>query len=263
MSAAEAETRSAFGPVLLPLGDDEVTIPPMWEWPRTALLALLCDDYETWAALVLDPDDHDTWLDLDPTLDDCDDLVEAWEQATGQSLDTVSRMWHVLDRWPDQLEADLNRHCDGQDLRDLWARGHGRSRLTWRRLGVLFDGLPGESLTKTAWANDVGEARLAELAKKPPSGFAPMSRTDLTIADLIDAVNYNTYVLQCANTPKEKAKQVPKPEPYPRPGVVRKRGRFRQASPEAQKLLAYMRENRGAMPAGEWKDVPHLPSKAS
>jgi hypothetical protein len=258
--AAEREVWAADHPVLIPLGPDgvEVELPPMWRWPRTALLALLCDDHETWAALTLDPHEYDRWADVDPTLDDCDDFELAWERATGQSLDTIGHLWSVLDDFPDQLEADLNRHCQGQDLRHLWQEGHGPSRLTWRRLGVLYDGLPGESLTKTAQANNLGEAKLAELAKRPQQGYAPMSGTDMLLAELVDAVNYNTYILRLANTDPKKAKQVRPPEPYPRPGVVRKRSRFRQASPEAARLLAYMRANQGAMPTG-WKDVAELP----
>lgn len=262
MWAAEAECWAADNPVPIPLGPDhvEITVPPMWRWPRTALLALLCDDHETWAALALDPHEYDRWAGEDPDLEECDLFFDHWEQATGQSLDTVGRMWHVLDDYADQLEADLNRWCDGQDLRDLWAEGHGPSRLTWRRLGVLYDGLPGESLTKTAQANDLGDTKLAELAKQSRHGHPPMSGTDLLLAELVDAVNWNTYILRLANTDPKKAKQVKPPEPYPRPGIKRTgRSRFRQATPEAQKLLAYMRANQGAMPDG-WTDVPHLPN---
>lgn len=262
MWAAEVEIWAADHPVTVGLGPDDtdVDVPPMWRWPRTALLALLCDDHETWAALALDPHEYDRWATVDPTLDEADDFTLAWEQATGQNLDTIGRMWHVLDQWPDQIEADLATHCRGQDIRDLWAPGHGTSRLTWRRLGVLYDGLPGESLTKTAWANDLGETKLAELAKRPSNGdYRPMTSVDLTIADLIDDVRHLIYLTRLANTDSKKHGSVPKPEPYPRPGVKRTgRSRFRQATPEARKLIAYMRANQGAMPEG-WADVPELP----
>lgn len=261
MWAAEVEIWAADNPVTIELGPDrvEIDVPPMWRWPREALLALLCDDHETWAAFALDRHEYDRWAAVDPTLDDCDRFFDDWERATGQNLDTIGRLWHVLDRWPDQLESDLVTHCRGQDLRDLWAPGHGPSRLTWRRLAVLFDGLPGESLAKTAWANDMGEAKLADLAKRPSDGFRPMTSVDLTIADLIDDVRHLIYLTRLVNTPKEKQNSVPKPALYPRPGVKRTgRSHFRRASGEAQELITYMREHRGALPSGQWRDDPGL-----
>jgi hypothetical protein len=255
--AAQVEAHAARHPVAVPLVDVDILVPPMWQWPHIGLLALLCEDDDTWARLCLPSDEYEAWLDVDPTGEDCDQFLFDWEQATGQNLDTIGRMWHVLDKWADQLEADLNAHCDGQDLRDLWAPDHGPSLLTWRRLGVLYDGLPGHSLTKTTQANDLGEARLAELANRPNDGYRPMTSVDFTIADLIDDVRHLIYLTRLANTDPKRHNAVPKPERYPRPGVSRRRGRV--VSEQAQRLLAYMRENQGATPAGMWRDVAELP----
>jgi hypothetical protein len=255
--AAQVEAHAARHPVAVPLCNVDISVPPMWQWPHTGLLALLCEDDDRWAQLCLPADEYEVWIDVDPTADDVDAFLVDWEQATGQNLDTVTRMWHVLDKWADHLESDLISYCDGQDLRDLWAANHGPSLLTWRRLGVLYDGLPGQSLTKTAQANELGDARLAELAKKPRDGYAPMSTTDMILAELVDAVRWNNYILQRVNADPKKANQIKAPEPYPRPGVGRRRGRA--TSEQAQRLLAYMRENQGATPAGMWRDVDELP----
>ncbi len=260
-SAVEAEARAGNDPVDVLLCDTTIVVPPLWQWPRDGLLALLADEHEVWAQLCLTAREYDRWRDCDPTLDDCDDAVADWESQSGQDLDTIGRLWHVVGRWPDELEADLAGYCGGQDLRHLWQPCHGPSRLTWRRLGVLYDGLPGQSLTKTAQANALGDAKLAELAKKARDGHGPWSHTDMLLADLIDAVNANTYILRLANTPKERQKSVKPAEPIHRPGLVRKRGRGRTTlAPEARELLAYMAANHGALPPGQWKDVPALPA---
>ncbi len=67
-------------------------------------------------------------------------------------------------------------------------------------------------------------------------------------------------MLQVVNTAPHRRRAGKKPDLYPRPGIRRRRGTpFRQANPEAQKLLAYMREHQGAMPEGQWRDVAELP----
>ncbi len=256
-SAVEAEARAADKPVEVDLGGTVIVVPPLWQWPRDGLVALLTEDYEDWAQWCLPGAEYRRWLDEDPTIEDCDAAIEAWEQATGQRLDTIGRLWHVVDRWADELASDLVTYCRGQDLRDLWLPQHGPSRLTWRRLGVLYDGLPGDSLTKTAQANDLGDAKLAELAKRQTDGHGRWSHTDMLLADLIDAVNLSTYILRLANTDPKRAKSVQPPEPVHRPGLVRKRGRGRATlTAEARALLAYMAEHQGALPPGQWKDVP-------
>jgi hypothetical protein len=242
----EAEARCGDLPVTVPLADTEIAVPPTWTWPTEALAALLRGDHETWAADVLDDASYEVWCDTDPTLDECEHALFEWETATGQSLATIARLVGVLDTYHDQFEADLVRYCDGQDLRDLWRPGGGPSRLTWRRLGVIYDALPGESLTKTAQANDLGEDRLAELAKEDAEGFGPWSHTDMRLAAVEDAINRLTYWLIRINT--DKAAKIREPEPVRRPGVARKRRRTITA--EDLKYLQYLRDNQGAMPPG-------------
>lgn len=250
-SAAEAEARAADLPVTVPLCDTTVDMPPLWQWPRDGLAALLSDEVETWAQLCLPGAEYQRWYDTDPTIDDCDEAVTAWEQGSGQAVDTIGRLWHILDRWPDELESDLVSYCNGQDLRHLWQPGHGPSRLTYRRLGVLYDGLPGQSLTKTAQANDLGEERLAELAAQNRNGHGPWSHTDMLLAAVVDAVNANTYVLRLANTDEKGRGKVKPAAPYPRPGVAGKRNASRPGlSDEGRKYLEYLRANQGAMPPG-------------
>lgn len=255
---AEAETVTD-GPVVIPLAGAPITVPPMWQWPRVALAAVLAGEDDLWADHTLAKPDRDVWLDTDATLDEVDDFWRAWQQATGQSLEQIGRMVTVLAEHHDRLESDLVVHCRGQDLRDLWKPHHGPSRLTWRRLAVLYDGLPPESLTKTAQVDAIDPAELASMAKKDRDGFGPFSRTDMLIADLIDAVNLNTYILRLANTDPKKAKSVKPPDPVYRPGVQPRKRRSR-TSVEAQALLAHMRANHGAMPDG-WRDVAAPPAR--
>src|SRR5262245_34654400 len=113
-TAAEAEARAADLPVTVPLGDTSIDIPPLWQWPADGIPALLSEAYEDWAQLCLPEPEFRRWLNVDPTLDDIDDLLDAWEQATGQRLDTIGRLWHVVERWPDELESDLAVYCRGQ-----------------------------------------------------------------------------------------------------------------------------------------------------
>lgn len=246
--AVEAEARSA-GPVTVGLCGRPVSVWAMWQWPAWALRALLRGDDWAWASACLA--DPGVWQVLDPTGGDVDEFLDDWEAASGQDLSTVARMIAVLDEFAGPLEADLAFR--GIDLRGLWQP----DGLTWRRLAVLYDALPGESAVKTAQANALGEARLAELAKQRRDGFGPWSNTDLLLADVVDAVNRNTYVLQLANTDSRKQSKVPKPEPVHRPGLVRKRRRP-TLSDEQRGLLAYMAQHQGATPPG-WKNVDRPP----
>ena len=257
---AEAEAQ-ADGPVVVPLVGQPITVPPMWQWPRQGLAALLADEDDLWADYVLAKPDRDLWLDTDTTVEELDDFWIGWQHTTGQSVEQIGRMVAILAEHRDRLESDLVAYCNGTDLRHLWMPHHGPSRLTWRRLAVLYDGLPPESLTKTAQVDALDPAELASMAKKDRDGFGPFSRTDMLIADLVDAVNLNTYILRLANTDKAKQKSVKPPEPVYRPGVTPRKRRTR-ASVEAQRLLEHMRANRGAAPTG-WRDVPHPAKPAS
>lgn len=258
MLPVEAEARCGDLPVTVPLGDTYIDIPPVWTWPTDALTTLLHGDHETWANAVLDDVSYDTWCDVDPTLDECQAALAEWENTTGQSLATIAQLVAVLNDYRDQLEADLVRHCNGQDLRHLWQPGGGPSRLTWRRLGVFYDALPGESTTKTAQSNDLGEQKLAELAKEDADGFGPWSSTDMRLAAVEDAINRNTYWLIRVNS--DKKANIKEPEPVHRPGVARKGRRRGRVTAEQRELLAYMRAHNGALPPG-WTNVDTLPGR--
>jgi hypothetical protein len=69
--------------------------------------------------------------------------------------------------------------------------------LTWRRFGVLVRGLPGTSNTKRALSN----------------GDTVWGATEHLLAVLID-------VCQIANWQRGGDKKIPKPEPFPRPGLT-------------------------------------------
>lgn len=106
--------------------------------------------------------------------------------------------------------------------------------MTWRRLGVLVEALPGESATKTAIRDGLGDEELSKAAGQEPDGHGPWSRTDLQLAaigDLLKWVIYATYAAQ-GGKPRQ-------PEPTPRPGIARKRKRI---SAEGYAHLQRLRE---------------------
>lgn len=93
--------------------------------------------------------------------------------------------------------------------------------MTWRRLKVLVDGLPGESLTKTAVRDALDDDELLDMAKEPPRGHGPWSNTDLLLASAIDHLKWVIFAVYAAQGGKPK-----RPEPTPRPGVKRKQRRL-------------------------------------
>jgi hypothetical protein len=113
-------------------------------------------------------------------------------------------------------------------LSDLWRED---SSLTWRRLKVLIDGLPPESLTMTALRNEHEESSEAgdNQVDDAEPGEGRWSHTDVLLARLIDAVNENTWAVM--QTQSEET--VPKPDPIPRPGVkqTRTKPRYEAADP--------------------------------
>lgn len=114
-----------------------------------------------------------------------------------------------------QIEADLAFR--GVDLRDLWRPGGGSSKLTYRRLGVLLDGLPGHSAYKTAVRDSIPDEELAAMAKKPRDKHGPWSHTDLLVVSLVDEVRLLRRDLIAVNGGKLSGEF----EPTPRPGVPR------------------------------------------
>lgn len=63
--------------------------------------------------------------------------------------------------YPREIEADLQRHYR-IDYRDRWRDRGGESRLTYRRLLVLLDGLPEESLFRSACAEQPQVSRIEQ-----------------------------------------------------------------------------------------------------
>lgn len=133
----------------------------------------------------------------------------------------------------------------------MWRPAGGVSRLTWRRLRVLVDGLPPESLTKTAIRDGMS---LQEWASRPdgPQAWGPWSHEAHLLAGIRDGIASLTWVTQA-----QWAKQPgPRPELTPRPGVgegplaavaaVRKTGKARAEAA----LIARVRLH-GAAPTQE------------
>lgn len=78
------------------------------------------------------------------------------------------------------------------------------SSLSLRRLYVLYSNLP--------LKNQIN-FRLMKVKKEDRDFW----KTEHILADLIDAVQQNTYVLQKANSPKGNSVRQPKPYPRPKP----------------------------------------------
>lgn len=131
--------------------------------------------------------------------------------------------------WGRQLEADLHRYYR-LDLRDLWRPHGGRSRMTFRLLSVLYDGLPGDSLTKTAQRDAIPDEQLAQIARLPQQGHGRWSHSDLLLARVIDLLG----VVASGMRLKEP------PDPWPRPGVARPKRRA--LTPQGHAYLMRLRQ---------------------
>lgn len=116
-------------------------------------------------------------------------------------------------------------------MRDLHLPGGGPSRMTWRRLRVLIEGLPPESATWTAIRNATPEDKLDAAAVEARPELGRWSQLEMLVAQLIDAVNRNTDTFIAANS-----EQNARPEPTDlvrRPGWKPRRGPERQPPTEA------------------------------
>lgn len=140
----------------------------------------------------------------------------------------VAHLIDQLEQFCRQIEGDL--WLKGDDLRDLLRPNGGASRLTWRRLSMILDALPGDSLYKTAVRDSIDEHALADLAKKPRVGFGRWSHTDLLLADIIDRLGVLCYAMRAYE-------QVP--APYRRPGVTSGR---RKADPQTMATIKAIAE---------------------
>jgi len=153
---------------------------------------------------------------------------------------------------PAPLEVDLQRWYQ-TDLRDLWRPGGGASRLTYRRLRVLVDGLPPESATKTAIRDTLSAADFKDAPE--PDGWGTWSNTDQMLASIYDELSRlrrDVYSAQGGGKPEYQ-------EPMRRPGVglgpADKRAlRLKQRQTAA--LVAYTIAHDGAYPPAGW--VPDI-----
>lgn len=130
-------------------------------------------------------------------------------------------------------------------MRDLYRPRGGRSRLTWRKLDALIEWLPGESATKTAIRDALGDDKLAELAAQPRDGHGRWTHEALQLAAIQDGVNHLTWLTLRLQRPESR---ITPPEPVRRPGVAGKRRH--KATPEQRAYLQYLREHRGQLPPG-------------
>lgn len=126
----------------------------------------------------------------------------------------IARLEALVAEHSRPLAADLWHHYHGLDLRDLWRPGGGQSRLTWRLLGVLIDGLDEESLTLTAIRDSLTPEQVAKLKAAPQQAGQRMSRLERIVAavhDQVAAMRAEAPAIAAGTTPQY-------PSPWPRPG---------------------------------------------
>lgn len=109
---------------------------------------------------------------------------------------------------------------------------------------MLVKHLPAESATKTALRNKAPVEDLKEKVSDAETEYGPWSQTDMLLAELIDVARW----LQWSKTKAAEEKR-DVPEPYPRPGVVRK-PKVGAVNADVIDLLEYIRKNNGAPPEG-------------
>jgi hypothetical protein len=175
--------------------------------------------------------------------------------ATSASEPPLSGLFAIralIEEHAEALESDLARWY-ATDLRDLWRPGGGSSRLTYRRLRVLIDGLPAESRLKTEIRDGLTQEQWDTLPD--PQGYGEWSRTDHLLAAVHDRIGMLDHTLALVNS--KPGTNLPLPRPYPRPGVGPVRGaaaevdRARKAAQDAA-VIAYMRAHQGAAPPDGW-----------
>lgn len=121
--------------------------------------------------------------------------------------------------------------------------------MTWRKLGVLIDWLPGESATKTAIRDSLTDDEISQLADRDVKGHGPWSRETFRLAALEDAINRLTAVtIYLAGDRKGQPRM---PDPVRRPGLTGKAAKRKPVlTDEGRAYLKYLRENHGALPPG-------------
>lgn len=94
-----------------------------------------------------------------------------------------------------------------------------RGEMTTRRLRVLIQGLPSESLTMTAMRNAMTPEDFERQAEKGEPEKARWSQAELLLAGITDALRELQYITVMANS-DGKGRKPKRPEPIPRPGVA-------------------------------------------
>lgn len=123
------------------------------------------------------------------------------------------------------------------DLLDLW-----RGALSFRALGVLYRGLPPESLTKAAQWDAMTPAERAALPA--PKGHGPWSREAMQLARIGDGIDWLIWA-------KAGGDAKSRPAQYPRPGVeVGKAGNVVQITDAMRAKWQDIADNRGAVSGG-------------
>jgi hypothetical protein len=89
---------------------------------------------------------------------------------------------------------------------------------------VLIDGLPPESLTKTAIRDSMSSADLERARKADPGGHGQWSHLEMLTASVIDSLGYvRAAVIAAGGGKPDEVK------PIPRPGVTKPRTRMTSA----------------------------------
>lgn len=228
----------------LPLSGGGVMVPVLHPsaWPPAAIVALAGSDYLSWAGLCT-ADDGLSWVEADPAPDDLLPFMRLVEDAFGQSLQDIADVVSTLDRYADQVTADLRRWYS-VDVRDLWAPEKAR-RLSYTTVRALLNHLPPESAYKTALRDRLTSKDFE--SAPDPDGWGPWSRTDELLAVLIDRIGWLQYatLAVAGGKPSE-------PEPIRRPGVGMSGREQRIHAALTAAHIQYLRDHDGASPPPGW-----------
>ncbi len=113
----------------------------------------------------------------------------------------------------------------------------------------FVDMLPPESATVSAVRDDLGEQKLAELARERdpggPRSLGSWSQTDMRLAVIIDKLSWLAYAVYHSQGAKPET-----PDPYPRPGVLSRQNTTMRAQDFAY-LMKIRERNHAAWAAAE------------
>lgn len=135
--------------------------------------------------------------------------------------------------------------------------------MTYRRLAVLVEGLPPESLTKTAIRDDMDPYEMARASGVERPGWGPHTYTDDLLCRLGEAIDYVAWAVIASNSEKTP----PVPAPWRRPGVLSAREKaehdyeisrpvYEQIEAERADLRRRQAEHRAALAAAKAAQQP-------